>query len=136
MINEFTFWNVRHGLFYTGSIGNRGLNFLYDCGSLNRKVLSSCIKCMNLPEQFDFAVISHLHKDHINGINILLDEYHIKDYYLPYIGNDLIRDLIVANLVSHMEEKHKSILSFDFFKEILYHSERCLGRENSGEHFK
>ena len=97
MINEFKFWNVGHGLFYTGHISNSELNFIYDCGSSNKCSILELISDANLPDNFDFMVVSHLHKDHISGISGIREK--IKKYYFPYIGENHIAELIIANMI-------------------------------------
>ena len=124
MINEFTFWNVGHGLFYTGCIGDCKLNFLYDCGSSGNDRIKKCISDGKFPNIFDFAVISHLHKDHINGIDMFMEKHSVCEYLFPYIGSDLIRDLIIANIVlCKGETEEVSLNIFDKYISLSKHSD-------------
>ena len=92
-MNIFKFRPIGQGLFYTGSLDNGAYNFVYDCGTD-----SSCIYLDNEVRRFacevssarnkselDFVVISHLHKDHINGLCRLNKFFRIKQIYLPYL---------------------------------------------------
>ena len=86
----FTFHNVGQGLFYTGEIGD--LNFVYDCGSDKRNLrhLHSAIrnyKSHKLPvSRIDLLILSHLHDDHVVGLNALLKRgTSVDTAILPYL---------------------------------------------------
>jgi hypothetical protein len=73
---RFTFHNVGQGLFYSGKINN--FNFIYDCGSDNKNQIESVVGNYKRNElqgdHIGLLVLSHLHSDHINGLNSLLDD--------------------------------------------------------------
>ena len=85
---EFTFHNVGQGLFYTGKVGN--FNFIYDCGSERRTHLYSVISSyknykLTLP-RVDLLILSHLHDDHVAGLNALFSNgISIDTTILPYL---------------------------------------------------
>jgi len=83
---EFIFHNVGQGLFYSGRI-NEKFNFVYDCGSENFKYLKLAInRYLNFyKNNIDMLVISHLHKDHINGLDYLLRHKKTNICFLPYL---------------------------------------------------
>jgi beta-lactamase superfamily II metal-dependent hydrolase len=95
---NFTFHNVGEGLFYSGQIGD--FNFVYDCGVLrsNRNHLDSAIsnyvnrKLRN--RRVDLLIISHLHEDHISGLDTLLNKVRVDTVILPYLSP--IERLVVA----------------------------------------
>lgn len=96
MLNKFKFHAVGQGLFYTGQLRfrpyyyhrARSFNFVYDCGSISgHKFLDDAI------DQFrheagttDLCVVSHLHRDHYNGLH-RLNKIGIRRIILPYLPN-------------------------------------------------
>ncbi|MDE6472703.1 MAG: MBL fold metallo-hydrolase [Clostridia bacterium] len=105
-MNKFKFRGVGQGLFYTGSLMHGTYNFVYDCGSESRnfylkKQIEEYIEEMrdsiNTKPHIDFIVVSHLHKDHINGIYDLLTKCSVDKLYLPYImGDDTFKRFVLA----------------------------------------
>lgn len=94
----FTFHNVGQGLFYSGEIND--FRFAYDCGSTRRSHLSyivSKFKKNFTSAKMDLLVLSHLHDDHIAGLNGLLKrpQISIDLAVLPYLSP--IERLIVAS---------------------------------------
>lgn len=93
MKGYFTFHPVGHGQFYTGRIindnTNEEINFIYDIGTsktesiINKEVTKYCKK----PKKVDFVILSHLHKDHINGIYCLLNSgIKVDSIIMPYLN--------------------------------------------------
>lgn len=86
---EFIYHNVGQGLFYTGDIKvkNAKFRFVYDCGSENKGLVNTSIHRFKQDfgaDEIDLLIISHLHSDHISGLNKLLNNFAIKDVILPY----------------------------------------------------
>jgi len=75
-MNEFKFYNVGEGLFYRGSLNNHAFEFVYDCGSeikYSHETIDNILRNDFIPKRnLDLLVISHLHKDHTNGIQQLI----------------------------------------------------------------
>ena len=126
-MNHFKFHPVGQGLFYTGQLAGGKYNFVYDCGSLSRDLyLKDSIEEYVLSlktngsdvSAIDFAVISHLHADHFNGLMYLMDKIYIRKIILPYIGDDInFIALILANAIFtdvNNEQKEHSFALFDF----------------------
>ena len=93
MKGYFTFHPVGHGQFYTGRIindnTNEEINFIYDIGTLktesiiNKEVTKYCKKT----KKVDFVILSHLHKDHINGIYCLLNSgIKVDSIIMPFLN--------------------------------------------------
>lgn len=93
MKGYFTFHPVGHGQFYTGRIINDNtkeeINFIYDIGTLktesiiNKEVTKYCKKT----KKVDFVILSHLHKDHINGIYCLLNSgIKVDSIIMPFLN--------------------------------------------------
>jgi len=88
LIADFTFHNVGQGLFYTGKIGD--FNFIYDCGSERRKhlnfVVKDYVKQRLASLRVDLLILSHLHDDHVSGLNALFGNgISIDTVILPYL---------------------------------------------------
>lgn len=78
-----------------------GCNVVYDCGTL------SDIRCLRqeIDSQFgqddriEAVFISHLHADHCNGLEYLLDRCHIRKIFIPFLcGADKILALLETGL--------------------------------------
>jgi hypothetical protein len=83
------------------------LRVLYDCGSFQKKLLHHYIDSINTDIE-TVLVVSHLHRDHINGIPYLIDHFKengqkIKELYMPdYYPNML--NLFVASIIADSME--------------------------------
>lgn len=85
----FTFHNVGQGLFYTGKFGD--FSFVYDCGSTRRSHLNSIVaryKNNLTTPRLDLLILSHLHDDHVAGLNTLLKKpkVSVDTVVLPYLS--------------------------------------------------
>lgn len=89
---ERKFHSVGQGAFYTEKIYDdfNEYNIVYDCGSTTTN--NSSILRREIDNQFsqgdiiDILFISHLHKDHINGIEDLMKKCAIKNIVLPLMN--------------------------------------------------
>lgn len=113
----FRFHKVGQGLFYSGILNtgagrsNRVFNFVYDCGSESPKIFRDREiddYKMLLPnrrtsggKELDLLVISHLHDDHVNGLDRLLDGVKVDTVVMPYTSDGL---LLMARLESRNDE--------------------------------
>ena len=80
-----TFFPIGQGCFYSEKIifDNTEKTIVYDCGSLNIDHLAKEITYSDITE-IDFLIISHFHKDHINGIEKLIKKCKtIKNVIIP-----------------------------------------------------
>lgn len=93
MANRFRFLNVGQGLYYSGKL-DCGFNFVFDCGSESYNhdhYIENCIiNEYKVDEQVDILFWSHLHEDHINGLNLLKKHVYIGRIIMPYLGTDSI----------------------------------------------
>ena len=101
-----TFWPVGHGAFYTELFFNRENSrtfcAVYDCGGKDTKIIKENVDCL-LHEcpKVDLLFISHLHEDHINGLQHLLSEAkHIGRVVLPYLEETTLVESYVYNALS------------------------------------
>ncbi len=75
-------------------------NYIYDCGAMNQGDLKGAIDCYRTKyDHVDALFLSHLHEDHVNGIDLLLSSVNVDTVYMPYLDNLLpILDVIEADL--------------------------------------
>ena len=66
-------------------IGEEKFNIIYDCGTSTETVdIESKIKSyLKEDEEIDYVFISHLHKDHISGLDFLLKHCNVKNVVFP-----------------------------------------------------
>ncbi len=91
---EFTYHNVGQGLFYSGEINLLKVNknafrFVYDCGSENKKLINTAVHRFKqdvTSNEIDLLIISHLHSDHVSGLEELFKNFRIREVILPYFS--------------------------------------------------
>ena len=115
----FRFHAVGQGLFYSGLINNtsysRGetFSFVYDCGSISSryflhreidhyKALLPYVVHSKRKKRLDLLIVSHMHDDHVNGLEYLLNNVEVDTVVMPYTDS-VIR--LLARAESSSEEK-------------------------------
>lgn len=98
---------VGQGGFYTETFTDENndelFNMVYDCGSETNKsrfiepYLKKYISGSN--KNFDAVFISHLHNDHINGLDFLLRTTTIRNLFLPQLTPDIIIEAYIYNYI-------------------------------------
>lgn len=92
---SFKFHPVGQGLFYSGVIENdrNCFTFVYDCGGTNKDTIDNAVDCFLdsiRDRKIDLLVLSHLHEDHINGIEKILGRLKPDGkIVMPYLDRDL-----------------------------------------------
>lgn len=83
------FHAVGQGLFYSSSLSkdNVTANIVFDCGSdkidfINREVTAYKLEV----KEIDLLILSHLHYDHVSGLDELLKDMKVKTVVLPYLN--------------------------------------------------
>lgn len=130
---NFTFENVGQGLFYIGEVNN--FRFIYDCGSQSRSFLSDAIS--RHKSNFELLILSHLHSDHVNGIEELLKESKINIVIIPYYSP--IERLIIALKNRNQEEWYYRFISDPV--EYLYRDVELIvflgkGKDKTSDYFR
>ena len=111
----FRFHKVGQGLFYSGILNKKGrgsdsmFSFVYDCGSLsprmflNREIddYKELLAKVDGHRTIDLLVVSHLHDDHVNGLDILLEDVKVDTVVMPYVSESLS---LIARLESRNED--------------------------------
>lgn len=87
-----SFLPVGQGAFYLEQFrsASEKINVVYDCGSTTDvKLVKDHIDDMIKPREIIHAVfISHLHEDHMNGLEYLLENYRVKRLYFPLLAKE------------------------------------------------
>ena len=111
---------VGQGAFYTETLYNdntESFNMVYDCGTLTsykikktkKNIIESRVDCYldNLKTEqkkeqpeIDAIFISHLHEDHINGIDYLMKNAEVKYLFLPQLIDESIIEAYLYNYIS------------------------------------
>lgn len=109
-----SFLPVGQGAFYVerfhNSGGHRDNIVVYDCGSTSKECVERAIKRAfaskrasgNRKVVIDALFISHLHYDHISGIEALLERCEVKRVYLPYTTEENRAVLKIVGVIAGM----------------------------------
>lgn len=104
-----TIWPVGHGAFYTECLGfhhpNSLVTIVYDCGAKIKEIiednidvfLKSLRKNTNGKPIVDYLAISHFHKDHVNGLQYILDKADVKHLILPQFSEEVLAEAFIYN---------------------------------------
>lgn len=104
------FHPVGQGGFYTESFDNQHM-VVYDCGgSDNVKESIDSLLDREPSLQIEAIFISHLHDDHINGLQYLLDKTSAKRLFLPCFSQEIVFEALLYN--SLQKPNGNSINSF------------------------
>ena len=96
---------VGQGGFYseTFKYDSEEINVIYDCGGNCKSSIESYIENYypgKLNKIIDAVFISHLHDDHINGLEFLLKNYHVKHLFLPQLTDDEKIELLLYSIIN------------------------------------
>lgn len=133
-MNYFEFHPVGQGLFYTGSIFKNSYNFVFDCGSVTGgdyldKAIDEYVEFMTKNHsKIDFINISHLHKDHFNGLKKLCENIKVDRIYLPYLGNH--QNVLNISLAAQIFQESQDILHDT---ELFYFTASLFNVNNNNE---
>lgn len=99
---------IGQGCFHVGSIqpsvttedSSQAFHYVYDCGSDDRDSLDTAIEnYKNKTSRVDALFVSHLDRDHVNGIDQLCSAVKVDTVYVPHVNEEvLILELIQAEL--------------------------------------
>lgn len=90
---------VGQGGLFSGSIRSESkkFRFVYDCGGTKSLLKREIEKMKEDGEHIDMLFISHLHSDHVNGVEHLLDSFKVRTVALPYLSFDEKLAIIYRN---------------------------------------
>lgn len=112
-----TFHDVGQGLFYTGHIFNENndFHFAYDCGTdstrkyIRREIENFKYLVNRSTNKLDLLVLSHFDSDHVNQLDILLNNLQVDTVLIPYLKP--IHRLILAIKFSAESDAYYEFLS-------------------------
>ena len=93
------FHPVGQGGFYTESFDNQHM-VVYDCGGKSRVFMEEYINSFlsEIPKQpIEAVFISHLHEDHINGLQHLIAKTEVRRIFLPQLTKEKVLDVLLYN---------------------------------------
>ena len=122
----FRFHAVGQGLFYSGLIQGTSyrygetFSFVYDCGSISSRCFlhreiddfKALLPYTQLrrKKRLELLIVSHMHDDHVNGLEYLLDNVELDTVVMPYTDS-VIR--LLARAESSSEEEFLSAFYMD-----------------------
>lgn len=135
----FRFHAVGQGLFYSGMINREGggtFSFVYDCGtessmnSLHRKIddfkdLLPYVRNGD-KKKIDLLVISHMHDDHVNGLEYLLEDLAVDTVVMPYTDETI--SILARIESSDIYSKDEEFLSSFYKNPIEWFSQKEVHR--------
>lgn len=121
---------VGQGGFYTETLRQREqeVNIVYDCGGYNRgekkmkNYLDSYLFSEKTKKKIEAVFISHLHADHINGLQYLLDNAEVKYLFLPQLSDNIFLEAFLYNFCLTGNYSH-----VNQFLMHLYNGDRTYG---------
>lgn len=126
---------VGQGFFHTASLcenGQKGLFYVYDCGAMARyatqrkREIKNHLKRVGARSRLDLLFISHVHADHLNGLEYLLngtDGLHVDTIVLPLID---VADRLIAFARTAAEDPASA--QSDFYRDLVVDPGEALGR--------
>ena len=92
-----TFHAIGQGAFYTEFFDD--FTVVYDCGSNNdiNLIKTEIRATFEQGERIDAIFISHLHEDHVNGLEFLLNYCNVRYLFLPLLTEDEKIQLLIHN---------------------------------------
>ena len=105
-----TFHSIGQGGFYTESFDDLPDKpmVVFDCGGKSSKLMKDYINSF-LPTRskatIEAVFISHLHDDHINGLQHLIDRANVKKMFLPQFNPNQLFEIIFYNTARGAKDK-------------------------------
>lgn len=104
-----TFYPIGQGAFYT-EVFESGFVAIYDCGGSNKKIIEDEIKAtFDEKQKIDVVFISHLHNDHINGLEFLLHHCDVKKVVLPLLSDAMKLWFVIENAIYNKNKDNRFI---------------------------
>lgn len=82
-------WPVGHGFFHSAELrtGSHRYRYIYDCGGTQwKRCARDYVSELPPDSEIDLLVLSHLHDDHVRGVDFLLAERPVATVMLPYLS--------------------------------------------------
>lgn len=113
---------VGQGGFFSEKIkdGDQEINIIYDCGGNSRQSIEEYLAnyyLTSFPQEIDAVFISHLHDDHVNGLEYLLINSKVKYLFLPQLNHDQQMETYLYNIIYGRSK----VISNSFLQELYEH---------------
>jgi hypothetical protein len=94
---------VGQGGFYSERLvdGSNEINVIYDCGGNNNTSMREYLDNYYTQRTIDAVFISHMHDDHINGLEYLLTHNNVKCLILPQLTKDEHLEFLLYNALKN-----------------------------------
>jgi len=114
-----TFHPVGQGAFYTEEFD--GFTVVYDCGSSSDKenLIHKIEQTFTKGQGIDAVFISHLHTDHVNGLEHLLKYCSVKKLFIPLLGEEDKVMLLIDNEIQGGDPFITNLIENSENREIL-----------------
>ena len=105
---------VGQGGFFKGSISSQKgtYRWVYDCGSDDENRLMEEIRAIQKDQIIDTLYLSHLHRDHTNGVEALMKQCNVKQVVLPYLNE-------YEKIITLLDYTKRNIEVSDFVRELI-----------------
>ena len=116
-----TFHPVGQGGFYTETFNDRPNvpKVVFDCGGKSKEFMEKYIDSF-LPSDkivtIEAVFISHLHDDHINGLQHLIDRANVKKIFLPQFNSNQLFEIIFYNAARGAKGSNSNQLVLSFIE--------------------
>ncbi len=106
---------VGQGGFYSEKLtdGNEEVSVIYDCGGNNQKTMESYLENYypgKIDKNIDAVFISHMHEDHINGLEYLLTHFNVRYLFLPQLNEGEKLEAFLFNYFRNTKSIGNSLL--------------------------
>ena len=130
LTGTFRFHAVGQGLFYSGILNTKQktFSFVYDCGTkssihfLQKEIDEFKELLPGKKKSLDLLIVSHLHDDHVNGLEYLLRDLAVDTVVIPYTD-----DIISFTALAESSGEDNFLLSF-YADPIKWFSDRNVTR--------
>ena len=105
---------IGQGAFYTERLeeDDNVFQVVYDCGGNNKKSIVSYMKEIEWfnNKTIDAVFISHLHDDHVNGLEFLLNNCKVRRLFLPQLTQYELIEVVMHNCLANKTETVELLL--------------------------
>ena len=133
---------VGQGGFYSETLndGSNEIHVIYDCGGNSSSLMQNYMDDYfpgNKKQEIDAVFISHLHNDHINGLEYLLRNYRVKYLFLPQLTQSEILEVLLYNSINTGSGENPNMFVLDLYNSdngYFYETRIIRVAPDDGEH--
>lgn len=135
---ERSFHPVGQGAFYTErfDLDGKTCNVVYDCGALPKYQLDDIINQHFVKDKkIEYLFLSHLHEDHINGVESLLERCSVKYIFLPLLSPETKRMYLLENkLIGGKSSKNGKNSEDNFVNQFIEAPEKAVAESSNKDY--